>query len=619
MHSPDKLRQELRDMLGLHPWPPRRPLHATVTGRIEKEDFVVEKLHFQSLPGLYVTANLYLPRKLDEPVPGVLYLCGHSRQVREGVSFGNKTGYQHHGIWFARHGYACLMIDTLQLGEIQGVHHGTHHLGRWWWNTRGYTPAGVETWNGIRALDYLQSRPEVDPERLGVTGRSGGGAYTWFVAALDERVKVAAPVAGLTDLRNHIVDGAIEGHCDCMFFLNTRRWDFPILAALILPRPLLIANSDQDPIFPLDGVLRVFWQAWRLPSNPERLGLAITSGPHKDTPELQRAVFEWFNRWLQANSAPVEDLPEPLFDPAELRVFDQLPADERNTTIDQTFVPRATMPEGPLSPAAEQRRLRDWFNALRSELARGWPAKSLVAGQARSGELLGWAKDRGVLLGWVPVHETFQVPLLQLDSVKRLHTRLPDRGLVLRPGPIRVVVCDQPAWEQLGRWLREHLEPTPNGLSRLDALFLPPTGAEAEPETGWLETQLAAETTIAFLAPRGVGPTAWSGDERTRVHIRRRFMLLGQTVDSMRVWDITQALEWLKAGRFWDCVLAARGPMAMDTLLAALLVPNTPNLELDDLPASWEEAPDYIGLARRIPFEALELMLRWRQEATRPR
>src|SRR5205085_2181277 len=79
---------------------------------------------------------------------------------------GNKTAFQHHGAWFATHGYAALLIDTLQLGEIAAIHHGTYRENRWWWQARGYTPAAVECWNGIRALDYLQSRPEVDGERI---------------------------------------------------------------------------------------------------------------------------------------------------------------------------------------------------------------------------------------------------------------------------------------------------------------------------------------------------------------------------------------------------------------------------------------------------------------------
>ena len=79
-------------------------------------------------------------------------------------------------MWFASNGYVCLVVDTLQLGEIGATHHGTYNLDRFWWHSRGYTPAGVECWNGIRGIDYLVSRPEVDPEKIGVTGISGGGA-----------------------------------------------------------------------------------------------------------------------------------------------------------------------------------------------------------------------------------------------------------------------------------------------------------------------------------------------------------------------------------------------------------------------------------------------------------
>ena len=100
-------RRQLQEMLGLWPLPARGDLRATVTGRIEQEDFAVEKLYFQALPELYVTANLYLPKKLDHPAPAILYVCGHSHVVTNGVSCGNKTYYQHHGEWFARNGYVC--------------------------------------------------------------------------------------------------------------------------------------------------------------------------------------------------------------------------------------------------------------------------------------------------------------------------------------------------------------------------------------------------------------------------------------------------------------------------------------------------------------------------------
>ena len=178
----DEYRQQLRDMLGLDPLPERTPLKATTVDTVERDGVVVEKIHFQSLPGLYVTGNLYRPAQLSAKAPTILYVCGHGRVVENDVSYGNKVHYQHHGVWFARHGYVCLLIDTVQLGEIQGLHHGTYRHGHWWWNARGYTPAGVEAWNSMRALDYLVSRDDVDAERIGVTGRSGGGIYSWWLA-----------------------------------------------------------------------------------------------------------------------------------------------------------------------------------------------------------------------------------------------------------------------------------------------------------------------------------------------------------------------------------------------------------------------------------------------------
>src|SRR5438094_3835905 len=119
----------------------------------------------------------------------------------------------------------------------------------WLWLSLGYTPAGIECWDGIRGIDYLVSRKEVDPKRIGVTGRSGGGATSWWVAAADERVKCVIPVAGIADLEAHVVagvapryrqGGVISGHCDCMYFANTYRVDYDVVLALCAPRALLL-------------------------------------------------------------------------------------------------------------------------------------------------------------------------------------------------------------------------------------------------------------------------------------------------------------------------------------------------------------------------------------------
>ena len=109
-------RRQLFDMLGLDPLPERTPLVATTTGKIEHDEFTVENVHFQSLPHLYVTGNLYLPKGASKPAPAILYVCGHGGVKKNGISYGNKVHYQHHGAWYARHGYVCLVIDSLQLG-----------------------------------------------------------------------------------------------------------------------------------------------------------------------------------------------------------------------------------------------------------------------------------------------------------------------------------------------------------------------------------------------------------------------------------------------------------------------------------------------------------------------
>jgi hypothetical protein len=613
-------RRQLQEMLGLWPMPERTDLKPVITGKVERDEFTVEKLHFQASPHLYVTANLYLPKKPapnpssgaaapkrsttlarqrgesgggqegNKPAPAILYVCGHSRVFTNGVSYGNKVGYQHHGAWFARNGYVCLVIDSLQLGEIEGLHHGTYREGMWWWNSRGYTPAGVEAWFGIRALDYLCSRPEVDPERLGMTGRSGGGSYTWTVAALDERVKVACPVAGITDLQNQVVDGCVEGHCDCMFFLNSFRWDFPQVAALLAPRALLIGNSDKDTIFPLDGVVRLHEKVRRiyeLYGAKDKLGLLITEGPHQDTQDLQVPVFRWFNRFLKDEQPLIEMAAKKFFSPAALKVFDQLPADAANRNIQALFVPM-----GKSLTADEARQQRESLIAtLKEKTFGGWPAEDtpLDAQPAFSAE-----RDGVRLSAWdfTSQHDV----RLRLYFVERAGTESAEA--------VSLNVWDDAGWTKWLGAMRAGFAP------QLDQEL----AVEPKPESdasGWADLKRRLESdkiTLAFFAPRGVGLTAWSGDEQKRAQIRRRFTLLGQTLDGMRVWDIRRAVQMVHFVREADTAkveLTANGRMAVNARYAAAFEASIRKLELSALPETETDEPDYLNVLRFFDFQRL--------------
>ena len=579
------LRRQLLDMLGLDPMPAPTELKPVVTGRIERDGIVVEKLCFQSRPRLYVTGNLYLPKEVKRPIPAILYVCGHGQVKIGGVSYGNKVAYQYQGAWFAAHGYACLAIDSLQLGEIEGIHHGTYREGLWWWINRGYTPAGVEAWNCIRAIDYLQSRGEIDPQRIGVTGRSGGGAYSWWIAAIDDRIKAAVPVAGITDLRNHVVDGCIEGHCDCMFMTNTYRWDYPAVAALVAPRPLMIGNSDRDGIFPLDGVVRTYnhvRRIYELFKAGDDLGLNIVPGPHKDNQDLQVPAIRWFNKYLCKDTETlIRDAAEKHFTPQELKVFKELPKDQLNSTIHETFIPAAAAPKVPDTREAWIALRDDWLKRLREMTFRAWPERP---------------EPTAVHEAYAVEHAGLRLTACDFTSQGSIRLRM---YVVTQAGSEKITraaiqVVDQP------QWLRLMAALPPAADRELAADVRPKADIEALAE---LQREVAAERAVVYVPPRGVGPSAWNPSPQKQTHIKRRFLLLGQTLDGMQVWDVRRAIAAVASyerTRGAAITLAGRGVMAGVALYAAMFEPDVGELVLDRLPATHRNGPILLNVSRTL-------------------
>jgi dienelactone hydrolase len=568
-------RRQLFDMLGLDPLPEKTDLKATKTGELKGEGYVVEKMHYQSMPGLYVTANLYLPAKVEKPAPAILYVCGHALKEKGGVRYGNKSGYEHHGVWFARHGYVCLIIDTVQLGEIKGEHHGTYSKGRWWWYSRGYTPAGLEAWSCIRALDYLETRPEVDKTRFGVTGRSGGGAYSWWITALDERIKASAPTAGVTDMQNQVVDGCVEGHCDCMFYMNTQRWDFSRMVALAAPRPLLVVNTDKDSIFPIDGVFRIYQDVRRIYGMlkaEDKLGLQVAEGPHKDLQPLNMGAFHWFERHLKGADpmAVLDEGAKKTIPMEELRVFTEIPKDERNTKIDESFVPLAKTPQPPTNQK-DWHALRDgWMQALSTKTFNGWPKEINGVTPDKQG---GMARD-GIQMSAIDFES--QSPYkLRIYIAHRDGLRLEDLELVA------LNVLDEQGWDEFCAAYHSRfgkLIETFPGMPKDEKAF--------EQEKKMFST---FKWGMAYVCPRGVGPTAWTGSPKAQTQRLRRFYLLGQTLDGMRVWDIRRCIQTLRAvpalkeKPLW---IQAHRDMAVDSLYAAAYEEGVTRLDLHDLPAT---------------------------------
>lgn len=594
-------RRQLAEMLGLDPQPPRGDLKATVTGSFEQDGIVVENLHYQPVPGLYVTANLYRPKETPRPLPTVLYLCGHADKKKDGVSYGNKTGYEHHGTWYAKHGFICLIIDTVQLGEIRGSHRGTYSEGRWDWISRGYTPAGVEAWSGIRGIDYLVSRPDVDAAKLGVTGRSGGGAYSWWVAALDERIACAVPTAGITTLRDHVVHRCVYGHCDCMFMVNTYRWDYDRVASLVAPRPLLIANTDKDPIFPIEGVFDIYRRTrgiYQMLGAEKNLGLQIAEGAHQDLQPLNVGEFHWMLRHLQGknamdtfDAAAVKSIPM-----EKLRVFAELPKDERNTTIDASFVPLA-QPQDTETPDEWAKWRDSMMESLRTKVFAGWPAsiQTAVSPPAQT-NAHGISGKKFVLRP----EGTDQEPALELWLFHR-------EGLP--PSKVERVtlnILDDGGREQLAKALG----------AAFPEMTIPPETTTHDPASfdRQMQPMRDGNLAVAYLCPRGVAGTRRKGTPKDETQLRRSFYLTGRTLESMQVWDIRAGIKAIRSlpdmSPSVSISLQASGKQAVNAIYASLFEEHISALDLSAVPKSHLEpdAPAYLNVLKYLDVPAATAM-----------
>jgi cephalosporin-C deacetylase-like acetyl esterase len=440
--------------------------------------------------------------KPGEKLPAIFYVCGHSGRGRDG----NKVAYQSHGIWFARHGYVCLVVDTLQLGEIAAIHHGTYNLKRWWWHSRGYTPAGVEAWNGIRGIDYLVSRPDVDPERLAVTGISGGGAATFWIAAADERVKVAVPVSGMADLESYVPNRVIDGHCDCMFLYNAYQWPWTRIAGLVAPRPMLFVNSDQDGIFPMDANERVINRLERVYSlygAGDRVDSLVSVGGHAYRQDIRQGVYRFINTHLKGDPRVVTDSevdivseggdpgPYPI-PPESLQVFPtdaDLPADQLNTKIDEQFVPtRRPTPPVPGQHAEWKRAL---LAQLRQTVFRYFPDTIPPAKKLKDDEAL--------------------VERMQSEDGIEFRLRFPAEDASKNAKSVLLVVLN---------------------------------AEEAGTTPDWVAKVAAPDQAVVLCEPRGTGATAWTTKDPPN-YVQRSHALLGRTVDAGRVWDVIAAARSL--------------------------------------------------------------------------
>jgi cephalosporin-C deacetylase-like acetyl esterase len=547
-----QIRKRYLYQLGLDPLPAKTPLNARITGEFQRDDYRVEKLVFESMPGLYVTGNLYLPKALQGRAPAVLYVCGHSPGP-----WGAKVQYQHHGIWFARHGYVALLIDTIEFGEVPGLHHGTHDLGMWYWHSLGYSPAGPEVWNAIRAADYLETRPEVDAKRLAITGISGGGAITWFAAAADERFQVAAAVCGTWTVGQHAKLDAVKENCDCIYFVNAFQYDLPTVGALIAPRPFKMLSARRDGAFPAAGyheayqLTRRFYEMY---GAADKLVEFDYDAPHQDILPFRKEANEWIGFWLNKDTTPFEEGEIKREEPAPLTVLDRAPANALNGQIHKRFIKTAPLTTFKTRAAWETRR-GQLLAEMKDQTLGGFPAAKVPFDT--------WKNKDG---GWTSRYaDSFNVEFTTEEGI-RVHGQL---FVPRKPGPHPALVYVKGA--------NDVIYPVDH------------------------DPLLAAFTShvILVLQPRAVDYPGVNNYKMS--NIRMTAALIGATVESMQLWDLARSIDYLVEGeglKLGGISVYGRGQMGALGLYAAALDARITRVILDDAPASHWQGPPLLNILR---------------------
>jgi len=282
-----ELKEHIQFALGLWPFPEKTPLNARVFDRIRYPDYQVEKVTFESYPGFYVTGNLYSPRRFSGKLPAILCPHGHWNNGRfENTDEGSVPG---RCINLARQGYVVLSYSMVGFNDSRQLLHKnlSDRLALW-----GHNLMGLQTWNTIRALDLLLELREVDPQRIGITGASGGGTQTFMAAAIDARLQVAVPV--------NMVSSIFQGGCACENAPHLRLDTYNVeIAALFAPKPQLLIACTRDwtrynPQVEFPDIQKIY----QLFGAPEKVACEQFDFGHNYNQDSREAMYRWMGRWL---------------------------------------------------------------------------------------------------------------------------------------------------------------------------------------------------------------------------------------------------------------------------------------------------------------------------------
>jgi len=285
----------------------KTPLNPVITGKIEKEKYIIEKVIFESQPKFYVTANLYIPKNLKGKAPAVLFVNGHALEAKACPT------YQKVCIDLVSNGFIVLNIDPLGQGERMQYYNNEKKATDVEWGTTEHSYSGFQCtlsgagiaryfiWDGIRGIDYLLSRPEVDGTKIGVTGNSGGGTQTSYLTFVDDRIACSVPCSYVTSRLDYMKTGQRHDAEQNVFGVIKNGINYDDLITGIAPKPLQIGANAYD-FFCIEGTVKTFEKAkkiYALYGAEDKISMVVGNTTHSYSDELRQASVNTFKKYLK--------------------------------------------------------------------------------------------------------------------------------------------------------------------------------------------------------------------------------------------------------------------------------------------------------------------------------
>lgn len=561
----DQVRDKIEQCFG--PWPEKTLLNARVTGVVERETYTIEKVIFESRPNFPVTANLYIPKGRSFPLPGVVGTCGHSSNGKA------SEFYQSFSQGLARQGYVVLIYDPISQGErLQYVNDSlksTVGVG-----VREHLYAGNQqflvgefigawrAWDGIRALDYLLTRDEVDPEHIGVTGNSGGGTMTTWLCGVEPRWTMAAPSCFVTTFRRNLENQLPADTEQCPPRALSFGLDHMDFLAVMAPKPVIILAKEQD-YFDIRGSEQAYeglQHLYGLLGARDNVGMFAGPTGHGFSQENREAMYRWFNRFTRISDAQTEPniviekdetlwcAPEgqvcqldarPIYDftRARSQALAEQRAPQPSKTKLQGLVRRTLRLSRRMDESApDYRILRNWPN-------RGYPRKSWTCYAVQT--------EPGI-----------QALVYRLSN-ERLSSR-PSRGR----GRAILYIAHQSSDRELREepLVKELIEADPNAvLYTCDVRGI----GESRPDTCNYNSYLSAYGSDYFYAAHSI--------------------MLDRPYAGQRTLDVLRVVQWLVAHGHTDIHVAGKGWGALPATFAAVLSDEVTQVTLKNTLTSYAD------------------------------